>query len=136
MGDRLSPGRAGSLTVELLRASFYELKKQAASGIDGARWQDYVVDLERRIKDLHERIHRGRYRAQPSKRSYIPKSDGTKRPLGIAALEDKIVQQAVRTVLECIYEQDFLGFSYGYRPRRSSHQALDALFVGISVTSG
>ncbi len=120
------------LTEELLGASFFELKKQAAPGIDGERWQDYAVDYERRIKDLHERIHCGRYRAQPSKRSYIPKVDGTKRPLGIAALEDKIVQQAVRTVLECIYEQDFLGFSYGYRPRRSSHQALDALYVGIS----
>jgi RNA-directed DNA polymerase len=120
------------LTAELLRASFFELKKQAAPGIDGETWQDYAVEIERRIQDLHDRIHGGRYRAKPSKRSYIPKSDGTKRPLGIAALEDKIVQQAVRTVLECIYEQDFLGFSYGYRLRRSSHQALDALFVGIS----
>jgi RNA-directed DNA polymerase len=120
------------LTAELLRASFFELKKQAAPGIDGETWQDYAVDYERRVKDLHDRIHCGRYRAQPSKRSYIPKVDGTKRPLGIAALEDKIVQQAVRMVLEGIYEQDFLGFSYGYRPRRSSHQALDALFVGIS----
>ena len=120
------------LTEELLRASFFELKKQAAPGIDGERWQDYAVDFERRIRDLHGRIHRGAYRAKPSKRSYIPKLDGTMRPLGIAALEDKIVQQAARTVLECIYEQDFLGFSYGYRPRRSSHQALDALYVGIS----
>ena len=120
------------VTAELLRASFFELKKQAAPGIDGETWQDYAVDLERRIKDLHDRIHCGRYRAKPSKRSYIPKSDGTMRPLGIAALEDKVVQQAARTVLECIYEQAFVGFSYGYRPRRSSHQALDALFVGIS----
>jgi len=120
------------LTAERLRASLFELKKQAAPGIDGETWQDYAVEYERRIKDLHDRIHGGRYRAKPSKRSYIPKSDGTKRPLGIAALEDKVVQQAVRTVLECIYEQDFLGFSYGYRPRRSSHQGLDALFVGIS----
>jgi len=119
-------------TVELLRASFFELKKQAVAGIDGERWQDYAVEMEGRIKDLHERIHCGRYRVQPSKRSYIAKVDGTMRPLGIAALEDKIVQQAARTVLECIYEQDFLGFSYGYRPRRSSHQALDALYVGIS----
>ncbi len=108
------------------------MKKQAAPGIDGETWQDYAMDFERRIKDLHGRIHRGAYRAKPSKRSYIPKLDGGMRPLGIAALEDKIVQQAARTVLECIYEQDFLGFSYGYRPRRSSHQALDALFVGIS----
>jgi group II intron reverse transcriptase/maturase len=120
------------VTAELLRASFFELKKQAAAGIDGERWHDYAIDFERRIEDLHDRIHCGRYRAKPSKRSYIPKSDGTMRPLGIAALEDKVVQQAARTVLECIYEQDFLGFSYGYRPRRSSHQALDALFVGIS----
>jgi group II intron reverse transcriptase/maturase len=120
------------VTAELLRASFFELKKQAAPGIDGETWQDYAVDYERRIKDLHDRIHCGRYRAKPSKRSYIPKSDGTMRPLGIAALEDKVVQQAARTVLESIYEQDFVGFSYGYRPRRSSHQALDALFVGIS----
>jgi RNA-directed DNA polymerase len=120
------------LTLELLRASFFELKKQAVPGIDGEAWQDYAVDFERRIEDLHGRIHRGAYRAKPSKRSYIPKPEGGMRPLGIAALEDKIVQQAVRTILECIYEQDFLGFSYGYRPGRSSHQALDALFVGIS----
>jgi group II intron reverse transcriptase/maturase len=120
------------ITEELLRASFFELNKQAASGIDGERWQEYATEFERRISDLHGRIHRGAYRAKPSKRSYIPKLDGGMRPLGIAALEDKIVQQAVRTVLECIYEQDFLGFSYGYRPRRSSHQALDALYVGIS----
>jgi RNA-directed DNA polymerase len=120
------------LTADLLRASFFELKKQAAPGIDGERWGEYAIDFEQRIEDLHERIHRGAYRAKPSKRTYIPKPDGRMRPLGIAALEDKIVQQAARTVLECIYEQDFLGFSYGYRPGRSSHQALDALFVGIS----
>ena len=120
------------ITPDLLRASFFELKKQAAPGIDGERWHDYAVDLERRIEDLHRRIQRGAYRAKPSKRTYIPKPDGRMRPLGIAALEDKIVQQAARTVLECIYEQDFLGFSYGFRPGRSSHQALDALFVGIS----
>jgi RNA-directed DNA polymerase len=120
------------LTADLLRASFFELKKQAAPGIDGETWHDYAIDFERRIKDLHDRIHRGAYRAKPSKRVYIPKPEGKERPLGIAALEDKIVQQAARTVLECIYEQDFLGFSYGYRPGRDSHQALDALFVGIS----
>jgi RNA-directed DNA polymerase len=119
------------LTAELLRASFFELKRQAAPGIDGETWHNYVVDLERRIEDLHRRIQRGAYRAKPSKRSYIPKPEGGMRPLGIAALEDKIVQQAARTVLECIYEQDFLGFSYGYRLGRSCHQALDALFVGI-----
>lgn len=120
------------VTPELLRASFFALKKQAAPGIDDETWRDYATDYERRIDDLHGRIHRGAYRAKPSKRSYIPKPDGKMRPLGIAALEDKIVQQATRTVLECIYEQDFLGFSYGFRPRRSPHQALDALFVGIT----
>jgi group II intron reverse transcriptase/maturase len=120
------------LTPELLRASFFDLKKQAAPGIDGEAWRDYAEDFERRIDDLVGRIHRGAYRAKPSKRSYIPKPDGKMRPLGIAALEDKIVQQAARTVLECVYEQDFLGFSYGFRPGRSQHQALDALFVGIT----
>jgi RNA-directed DNA polymerase len=120
------------ITPELLRASFFDLKKQAAPGIDGEAWRDYAVDFERRIDDLHGRIHRGAYRAKPSKRTYIPKPDGRMRPLGIAALEDKIVQQAARTVLECVYEQDFLGFSYGFRPGRNQHQALDALFVGIT----
>ena len=119
------------LTPELLRASFFDLKKQAAPGIDGVTWAQYVDGLDARIEDLHGRIHRGAYRAQPSKRSWIPKLDGKMRPLGIAALEDKIVQQAARTVLECIYEQDFLGFSYGYRPGRGGHDALDALYVGI-----
>jgi len=120
------------ITPELLRTSFFELKKRAAPGIDGETWRDYAVDFERRIDDLDGRIHRGAYRAKPSKRTYIPKPDGRMRPLGIAALEDKIVQQAARTVLECIYEQDFLGFSYGFRPGRSQHRALDALFVGIT----
>ena len=94
-------------------------------------WAQYAEDFDARIDDLHGRIHRGAYRAQPSKRTWIPKLDGKLRPLGIAALEDKIVQQAVRTVLECIYEEDFLGFSYGFRPGRGCHQALDALYVGI-----
>ncbi len=120
------------LTPELLRASFFDLKKHAAPGVDEQTWSDYAIDFERRIDDLVGRIHRGAYRAKPSKRTYIPKADGKMRPLGIAALEDKIVQQAARTVLECIYEQEFLGFSYGFRPRRSQHQALDALFVGIT----
>jgi group II intron reverse transcriptase/maturase len=120
------------ITPDLLRASFFELKKQASPGVDGETWRDYAKDFERRIDDLHERIHRGAYRAKPSKRTYIPKLDGKLRPLGIAALEDKIVQQAARTVLECIYEQDFLGFSYGFRPGRSQHRALDALYVGIT----
>jgi RNA-directed DNA polymerase len=120
------------VTPELLRASFFALKKEAAPGIDDETWRDYAVDFERRIDDLHGRIHRGAYRAKPSKRTYIPKPDGRMRPLGIAALEDKIVQQAARTVLECVYEEDFLGFSYGFRPGRSQHQALDALYVGIT----
>jgi group II intron reverse transcriptase/maturase len=119
------------LTPELLRASFFDLKKQAAPGIDGVTWAQYAEGLDARIDDLHGRIHRGAYRAQPSKRSWIPKLDGKLRPLGIAALEDKVVQQAAKTVLDCIYEEDFLGFSYGYRPRRGGHQALDALYVGI-----
>lgn len=120
------------LTPELLRSSFFDLKKRAAAGVDGQTWSDYAEDFDRQIDDLHGRIHRGAYRAKPSKRTYIPKADGKQRPLGIAALEDKIVQQATRTVLECIYEQDFLGFSYGFRPGRSQHRALDALFVGIT----
>ena len=121
------------LTPQLLRASFFQLKKHAAPGVDQQTWHDYAEDVSRRIADLHGRIHRGAYQAKPSKRTYIPKSDGKMRPLGIAALEDKIVQQAARTVLECIYEADFLGFSYGFRPGRSSHQALDALYVGIKT---
>jgi RNA-directed DNA polymerase len=104
------------ITPELLRASFFALKKHAAPGIDGETWRDYAVELEQRIDDLHGRIHRGAYRAKPSKRMYIPKPDGRMRPLGIAALEDKIVQQAARTVLECIDEQDFLGFSTVFVP--------------------
>ena len=119
------------LTPELLRASFFDLKKQACPGIDGVTWAQYAEGLDARIDDLHGRIHRGAYRARPSKRSWIPKTDGKMRPLGIAALEDKIVQQAAKTVLDCIYEEDFLGFSYGYRPGRGGHQALDALYVGI-----
>jgi group II intron reverse transcriptase/maturase len=118
--------------VELLTSSFYELQKKAAAGVDGMTWQEYAEDLESRIADLHSRIHRGAYRAKPSRRVYIDKTDGRKRPLGIASLEDKIVQQAVRTVLQCIYEEDFLGFSYGFRPRREAHQALDALAVAIT----
>jgi len=119
------------VTPELLEASFFDLKKQAAPGVDGVTWAQYAEGFAARIEDLHGRIHRGTYRAQPSKRSWIPKSDGKLRPLGIAALEDKIVQQAVRMVLEGIYEEDFQGFSYGFRPGRGCHQALDALYVGI-----
>jgi group II intron reverse transcriptase/maturase len=119
------------LTVGLLRDSFFALKRQAAPGVDGVTWQEYETGLEDRLMDLHSRVHRGAYRAQPSRRVYIPKADGRQRPLGIAALEDKIVQQAVVTILNQIYEVDFRGFSYGFRPGRSPHQALDALTVGI-----
>jgi group II intron reverse transcriptase/maturase len=119
------------VTVGLLRDSYYMLKRQAAPGVDGVTWQQYGEGLEERLQDLHDRIHRGAYRAQPSRRTYIPKADGRQRPLGIAALEDKVVQQAVVTVLNEIYEEDFLGFSYGFRPGRSQHNALDALTVGL-----
>src|SRR6266568_4511976 len=119
------------LSVALLRESFYALKRQASPGVDGMRWQEYEIGLEDRLNDLHSRVHRGAYRAQPSRRVYIPKADGRQRPLGIAALEDKIVQQAVETVLNQIYEADFKGFSYGFRPGRGPHQALDALTVGL-----
>src|SRR5665213_3156406 len=119
------------LNVDLLRDSFYALKRQASPGVDGVRWQEYETGVEDRLVDLHSRVHRGAYRAQPSRRVYIPKADGRQRPLGIAALEDKIVQQAVVTILNQIYEVDFKGFSYGVRPGRSPHQALDALPVGL-----
>ena len=120
------------INVELLTSSFYELKKKAAVGVDKMTWHEYEQGLEDRIDDLHGRIHRGAFRAKPSKRVYIEKTDGKKRPLGIPSLEDKIVQHAVRTVLQCIYEEDFLGFSYGFRPGRAPHQALDALYVAIT----
>ena len=119
------------LTVRLLRDSFYALKRHAAPGVDGVTWQEYEAGLEDRLVDLHNRVHRGAYRARPSRRVYIPKADGRQRPLGIAALEDKIVQQAVVTILNQIYEVDFKGFSYGFRPGRGPHQALDAQSVGI-----
>ena len=117
---------------EMLRASFYALKRDAAPGVDGMTWDTYEQDLDHRIEDLHTRVQSGAYRAQPSRRSYIPKEDGTKRPLAVTALEDKIVQRAVAAVLNEIYEADFLGFSYGFRPGRGQHDALDALYVGIS----
>jgi RNA-directed DNA polymerase len=119
------------ISVELLEASFFELKEDAAPGVDGLTWKDYEADLERNLEDLHDRVQRGAYRARPSRRVYIPKSDGRRRPLAVAALEDKIVQRAVVTVLSAIYEEDFLGISYGFRPGRSTHDALDALCVGI-----
>ena len=119
------------LNVDLLRDSFYALKRKASPGVDGVTWQEYETGLEDRIIDLHSRVHRRTYRAQPSKRVYIPKLDGRRRPIGIAAVEDKVLQQAVVTIFNQIYEVDFKGFSYGFRPGRSPHQALDALTVGI-----
>src|ERR1700682_2894583 len=119
------------LSIELLRESFYALQRKASPGIDGVRWQEYETGLEDRLIDRHSRVHRGVYRAKSSRRVFIPKADGRQRPLGVAALEDKIVQQAVVTILNQIYEVDSKGFSYGFRPGRSPHQALDALTVGI-----
>ena len=120
------------LTVGLLLDSFYALKRKAAPGADGVTWKEYENGLEDRLSDLHSRVHRGAYKALPSRRVYIPKPDGWKRPLGIAALEDKVVQQAVVTILNQVYEVDFRGFSYGFRQGRSQHQALDALYVAIT----
>ena len=122
------------VTVDLLRESFYALKRKAAPGVDGLTWPDYEAELEDNLQDLHARVRRGAYRALPVRRRYIPKPGGKQRPLGIAALEDKIVQRAVVVVLNAIYEEDFLGFSYGFRPKRSQHDALDALAVGICNT--
>src|SRR6266851_1624583 len=148
-GDRVSQGLAGvrkaarehkemkftallhHLTVDLLRESFYSLKRKAAPGVDGVTWQEYESGLENRLVDLHGRVHRGAYRALPSRRMYIQKEDGRQRPLGVAAVEDKIVQQAVVTILNQIYEEDFLGFSYGFRPGRSQHDALDAVSYAL-----
>jgi len=121
--------------TDLLRESFFWLQRKAAAGVDGVTWQDYERDLEVRLSALHDRLHRGAYRALPSRRQYIAKSDGTQRPLGIAALEDKIVQRAVVEALNAVYEADFLGFSYGFRPGRGQHDALDALAAGITRTS-
>jgi group II intron reverse transcriptase/maturase len=118
--------------IDLLRLAFFELKRNAAPGVDGLTWQDYEADLEGNLGDLHARVQRGAYRALPSRRRYIPKPDGRRRPLAVTALEDKIVQRATAAVLNAIYEEDFLGFSYGFRPKRSQHDALDALAVGIA----
>ena len=120
------------VNIDTLLLAFYALKRRAAAGVDGVTWQDYEADLDCKIVDLHSRIHRGAYRPQPSRRTYIPKADGRQRPLAIAALEDKIVQGATVMVLNAIYEEDFLGFSYGFRPGRGPHDALDALVVGIT----
>ncbi|WP_346265843.1 reverse transcriptase domain-containing protein [Pseudomonas syringae] len=119
------------VTPQLLAQSFYALCRDAAVGVDGMSWREYEEGLLQRVSDLHARLHSGAYRATPSWRVYIPKADGRLRPLGIASLKDKIVQQAVVTVLNVIYEEDFLGFSYGFRPGRSQHDALDALTVAL-----
>src|ERR1700750_719992 len=121
------------INVDTLRTAFYALKRKAAPGVDGMTWEDYEADLELRIEDLHGRVHRGAYRPQPSRRVYIDKADGKQRPLSIAALEDKIVQGATVMVLNAIYEGDFVGFSYGFRPGRGPHDALDALSMAITT---
>jgi RNA-directed DNA polymerase len=119
------------INPERLREAFLALKQEAAAGVDGVTWQDYAADLERNLDELHRRVQRGAYRPLPSRRVYIPKPDGRQRPLAVAALEDKIVQRAMLAVLNAIYEEDFLGFSYGFRPGRGAHDALDALVVAI-----
>jgi group II intron reverse transcriptase/maturase len=119
------------INIDLLEEAFYELKENAAPGVDRLTWKDYEAAFEGNIEDLHNRVRRGAYRALPSRRVYIPKPDGRQRPLAVAALEDKIVQRAVVALLSTIYEEDFLGFSYGFRPGRGAHDALDALCVGI-----
>ena len=119
------------VNVDRLRAAYRALEPKAAPGVDGVTWEDYGEDLEVNLRDLHARVHSGAYRARPSRRAYIPKPDGRLRPLGIAALEDKVLQRAVVEVLNAVHEADFLGFSYGFRPGRSPHDALDALAVGI-----
>ena len=119
--------------VDHLRTAYLAIKRDAVPGVDGETWQQYGADLEAHLQDLSERLRRGVYRAKPVRRAYIPKADGRPRPLGVPALEDKIVQRAVVEALNAIYEADFRGFSYGFRPRRSPHQALDALTVGITT---
>jgi RNA-directed DNA polymerase len=120
------------ITIALLERSYFALKRNSAPGSDGVTWQDYGENLKDKLTDLHTRIHRGSYRARPARRIYIPKADGRERPISIQCVEDKIVQQAVVSVLEAIYENDFLGFSYGFRPERGQHDALDALQVGLT----
>ena len=136
--EAVTRNRQGKLTallhhinIDVLRTSFFGLKKTAAPGVDEMTWIEYAEGLEENLSDLHSRVQTGAYRALPSRRTYIPKADGRQRPLGIAALEDKIVQAAVVAILTPIYEAEFLGFSYGFRPKRNQHQALDALAFGI-----
>src|SRR5438045_1780167 len=119
--------------LETLRMAYFSLKKEAAPGVDGETWRHYGEELEKNLQDLSERLKRGAYRAKPVRRVFIPKADGRQRPIGVPALEDKIVQRAVVEVLNTIYESDFLGFSYGFRPGRGQHDALDALTVGLTT---
>lgn len=118
-------------SIETLREAYFGLKREAAPGVDGETWQAYGEQLESNLADLSARLRRGAYRAKPVRRVFIPKPDGRQRPLGVTTLEDKVVQRALVLVLNCIYEEDFLGFSYGFRPGRSPHDALDALYVGV-----
>jgi group II intron reverse transcriptase/maturase len=120
--------------IEQLRNAYFGTKRHAAPGMDGQTWQQYGENLEENLRDLSVRLQRGAYRAKPVKRAYVPKEDGSDRPIGIPVLEDKIVQRATVAVLNAIYEEDFLGFSYGFRPKRGQHDALDALSVAISST--
>ena len=117
--------------IDRLREAYLSMNRQGAAGVDGETWQQYGEELETRLQDLSQRLKRGAYRAKPVRRVYIPKADGRQRPIGVPALEDKIVQRAAVEVLNAVYEEDFLGFSYGFRPGRSQHDALDALAVGI-----
>src|SRR5580698_4930446 len=117
--------------LDTLRGAYLSLKREAAPGVDGETWRHYGEELEKNLRDLSERLQRGAYRAKPVRRVYIPKADGRQRPLGVTSLEDKIVQRAAVEVLNAIYETDFLGFSYGFRPGRSPHHALDALYTGL-----
>jgi RNA-directed DNA polymerase len=119
------------VTIDRLREAYRAVQPDAAPGVDGVTWRDYGSDLEANLRDLHARVQRGAYRARPVRRVFIPKADGRLRPLGVAAWEDKVLQRAVVEVLNAVYEEDFLGFSYGFRPGRSQHDALDALSVGI-----
>jgi group II intron reverse transcriptase/maturase len=119
------------VNIGRLRAAYWAIRPQAAPGVDGVTWAEYGQNLESNLEDLHVRVQAGRYRAKPSRRVYIPKADGRLRPLGIASLEDKVVQRAVVEVLNAVYEVDFRGFSYGFRPGRGPHHALDALAVGV-----
>ena len=114
-----------------LRAAYFSLKREAAAGVDGETWRHYGERLEENLRNLADRVKRGAYRAKPVRRVYIPKPDGRQRPLGVTALEDKLLQRATVEVLNAIYETDFLGFSYGFRPGRSPHHALDALYAGL-----